>query len=200
VELLQDAAIDIEGLVSRKLGERIARLQSTHLVTGTGSGQPLGIVRGLTGVEIAVNTGITYDDLITFIHSVDPAYRDGSAWAFNDATLAVIKKIKDSHGDPIWRPADADIATGTGGGTLLGYPVIVDQAFADVSLSSNTVNFGVFGNLSEGYVIRRVRDIQLVVDPITRMASNRQVQYAAYARLDATQQNTHAYSALTGQA
>lgn len=201
IELLQDSAFDVEGLVSRKLGERIARLQSAHLVTGTGSGQPLGISTGLTGVEIAANTGIVYDDLINWIHSVDPAYRDsGTVWAFNDRTLAVIKKLKDSHGDPIWRPADADMATTTGGGTLLGYPVIVDQAFPDVNLSSNTVNFGVFGDLVEAYVIRRVRDIQLIVDPITRMVSNRQVQYSAYARMDATQQNTSAYIALTGQA
>jgi predicted phage gp36 major capsid-like protein len=39
-------------------------------------------------------------------------------WASNDASLAKIKKVKDSHGDPIWRPADADMAVTTGGGVL----------------------------------------------------------------------------------
>src|SRR5207244_3767820 len=33
-ELVQDSAIDIVGLVSRKLGERAARIQAVHLVTG----------------------------------------------------------------------------------------------------------------------------------------------------------------------
>src|SRR3546814_12822638 len=74
-ELAQDAAFDVEGLVSRKLGERIGRIQSTHLVTGTGSGQPQGITDDRTGVQLAANTGVTYADLLTFVHSVDPAYR-----------------------------------------------------------------------------------------------------------------------------
>lgn len=186
--------------MARKLGERVARLQSTHLVTGSGTGQPKGLIHGKTGVELADDTdGVTYDDLITFIHSVDPSYRNGAVWAFNDQSLAAIKKIKDSHGDPIWRPADADMATSTGGGVLLGYPVVVDQAFANIDVDNNTVNWGAFGNLAEGYVIRRVRDIQLIVDPITRMASNREVQYAVYARMDAVPQNPHAYIALTGE-
>lgn len=201
VELLQDAAFDVQGLVSSKLGERIARIQATHIVSGSGVSQPLGIVTGLTGVEIAADTaGIVYDDLINFIHSVDPAYREtGCRWAFNDTMLATIKKLKDSNGDPIWRPLNADMATDTGGGTLLGYPVTIDQAFPNMTAASNTINWGTFGNLNEGYVIRRVKDVQLIVNPWTR-AANGQVEYTAWARMDATQQNTNAYVALTGEA
>src|SRR3546814_17309575 len=87
-ELAQDAAFDVEGLVSRKLGERIGRIQSTHLVTGTGSGQPQGITDDRTGVQLAANTGVTYADLLTFVHSVDPAYREsGCRWEFHDTPL-----------------------------------------------------------------------------------------------------------------
>jgi HK97 family phage major capsid protein len=199
VELLQDAAFDVESLVAKKLGERIARIQSTHLVKGTGSSQPLGLIYGKTGVEIAVNTGVTYDDLITFIHSVDPAYRENAKWAFNDASLATVQKLKDSNGDSIWRPLTADMGFGLGGGTLLGYPVVIDQAFDSMSNSSNTVNWGAFGDLQEGYVVRRVRDLVLVVNPWTR-AANGQVEFTAWARMDATVQNANSYVALTGQA
>jgi HK97 family phage major capsid protein len=199
VELLQDAAFDVESLVAKKLGERIARIQSTHLVKGPGSSQPLGLIYGKTGVEIAVNTGVTYDDLITFIHSVDPAYRENAKWAFNDASLATVQKLKDSNGDSIWRPLTADMGFGLGGGTLLGYPVVIDQAFDSMSNSSNTVNWGAFGDLQEGYVVRRVRDLVLVVNPWTR-AANGQVEFTAWARMDATVQNANSYVALTGQA
>lgn len=206
VELIQDAAFDVEGLTTRILGERIGRIQAPHLVRGTGVKQPLGIVTGRTvanggAIEIAADgSGITYDDLITFIHSVDPAYRDGGQcrWAFNDQSLARIKKIKDSHGDPIWRTANADMSTGTGGGVLLDYPVTVDQGFADFSAADNTVNWGVFGDLREGYVTRRVREVVVVVNPWTR-AANGQVEYSAWARMDATQQNPFAYVCLTGE-
>lgn len=198
-EVIQDSAFDIEGIVSRKLGERIARLQSGHLVTGTGSSQPQGILDGLTGVEIAADTaGVTYDDLVTFIHSVDPAYRTGARWAFNDATLATLQKLKDSHGDPIWRPGNPGMSGGLQEDTLLGYPVTIDQAFPNLTVASNTVNWGVFGNLREGYVIRRVRGVVVVANPYTR-ASYGQVEFTAWARMDAVQQNTNAYVALTGE-
>jgi HK97 family phage major capsid protein len=203
LELIQDAAFDVEGLVSRKLGERIARMQSTHLVTADGVKKPLGITYGLTGIELLADTaGVTYDDLINFIHSVDPAYRERARWAFNDTSLATIEKIKDSHGDPIWRPADANMGTGAQGGssgTLLNYPVTIDQAFPNISAADNTVNWGVFGDLAEGYVRRTVKQYEVLVNPYNRMA-NRQVEYTAWARMDATQQNTNAYVALTGEA
>jgi len=202
-ELAQDAAFDIEGLVSRKLGERIYRIQAPHLVTGTGVKQPLGIVTGLTPVAATGTDAIVYDDLITWIHSVDPAYRDGARWAFNDQSLAVLEKIKDSHGDPIWRPADANMATNTEGGssgTLMGYPVTIDQAFPDFDITSGTTSpWGVFGNLSEGYVRRTVKDVEVLVNPYSRM-NNRQIEYSAWARQDATQQNTNAYVVLGGVA
>jgi HK97 family phage major capsid protein len=201
LELIQDAAFDVQGLVSRKLGQRLARIQAKHLITGNGAGQPKGLIQGLTGVEIAADTaGITYADLVTFIHSVDPAYRaSGCRWAFNDNTLKLVRLMEDAAGDPLWRPDSADMATGLGGGTLMGFPVTIDQGFPDVDVDANDVNWGVFGNLSEGYVIRRVRDIALIVNPWTR-ASYRQIEYSAWARMDATQQNTNAYVALTGEA
>lgn len=204
-ELVQDAAFDTEGLVSRKLAERIYRIQARHLAAGTGVKQPLGIVTGLTGIELLDDTkGITYDDLINFIHSVDPAYREGGncRWGFNDTMLATIEKIKDSNGDPIWRPINADMATNEQGGSagrLLNYPVTIDQAFSNMTANNNTINWGVFGDLREGYVKRSVRDIEILVNPYSRMA-NREIEYSAWARMDATQQNTAAYVALTGEA
>lgn len=196
VELLQDAAFDVQGLVSRKLGERIARIQSTHLISGTGVNQPQGIVTGITGEECS--SALSYDDLVDYIHNVDPAYREGASWAFNDASLATVQKIKDSHGDPIWRPLTADMGTALQVGTLLGYPVTIDQGFGDIVLSSGADNnWGVFGNLREGYVIRRVRDVTLIVNPWTR-AANGQVEFTAWARMDAVQQNTNAYVVLAG--
>lgn len=197
VELLQDSAFDVQALVSSKLGERIARIQAQHIVRGDGSGEPLGLVHGLTGVKLGDGSVLTYDSLVDAMHTVDPSYRDGAVWAFNDATLAEIKKIKDSHGDPIWRPSTADMATGTGGGSLLGHPVVIDQAFLNYAPADEAVNFGAFGNLREGYVIRRVQDITIVVNPYSR-AANGQVEFSAWARMDATQQNTNAYVALSG--
>ena len=201
LELVQDANIDIESFVANKLAMRIGRIQATHLVTGTGVEQPLGLVTGITGVELEDDTaGVTYNDLVNYIHSVDPAYRElgNCIWAFNDQSLKTIKQIADSNGDPIWRPDTADLATGTGGGTLLGHRVRIDQAFVDIDVDDNTDNWGVFGDIRAGYVIRRVKAIALAVNPYSSM-NNRQIEYSAWARMDATQQDTNAYIALTGE-
>lgn len=199
-ELVQDAAFDVVGRVSGALGTRMARIQARHLVTGTGVKQPQGITRGRTGVQIAANTGITYQDLLSFVHSVDPAYRDnGCRWAFNDASLEYFRGIEDDNGRPIIKSANDSAASGPGGEMMLGYPVVIDQGFPDISLSSGTVNWGVFGDLREGYIVRRVKAIELLVNPFSRMA-NRQIEYSAWARMDAVQQNTAAYVALTGKA
>jgi HK97 family phage major capsid protein len=200
LELLQDAAIDIQGLVSRKLGERISRIQATHLATGNGAGQPKGLIHGLTGIEIAADgDGITYNDLVTFIHSIDPAYRSNARWVFNDNTLEIVRKMEDAAGDPLWRPDTSDMATGLGGGTLLGFPVTIDQAMPDFSAANNTQNWGAFGDINRGYVVRRVREITLIVNPWSR-ADYGEVEFSAWSRMDACPQDTNAYTALTGEA
>lgn len=197
LELLQDSAFDIEALLSRLLGTRIARIQAVHLATGTGVMQPLGLLTGLTPVQNAANTGIAFGDLISAIHSVDPAYRDGSRWVMNDLTLGDIEKLTDSQGNPIYRGRDANMAMGLNEATLLGYPVTIDQAIPTKVNNSPTVQWGAFGNIGAGYVVRDVKQVELLVNPYSRMAQ-RQVEFTAWARMDATQQDTNAYVTLSG--
>lgn len=197
-ELLQDSAFDIEGLVTRKLGERIARLQAVHLVRGNGVDEPQGIVTGRTPVETAATNALTYADLLEWVHSVDPAYRGNARWAFNDNFLQSLRGLLDGENRPLLTDASNGIENAPGGARLLGYPVTIDQAFVDFDNDDETDLFGVFGDLREGYVVRRVRDVTVVVDPYTR-AANGQVQYTAWARMDAVQQNTNAYIVMSGK-
>lgn len=212
VELAQDSMFDIERLVTRALGKRIARIQAVHAVRGTGVNQPKGITSNATvanghAIEIADDTaGVTYDDLVGFIHSVDPDYRDNGRWLFNDTSLKTLELIKDSNGDSIWRPFNSTMATGAQGnngkvgqsGLLLGYPYTVDQAFLDIDVDNNTQNWGVFGDVEAGFVMRRVRDVVLIVNPWTR-AANGQIEYTAWARMDANIQDQNAFICMTGE-
>jgi HK97 family phage major capsid protein len=198
-ELLQDSAFDIEGLLTRLLGTRIGRIQASHWVTGTGVNQPLGLVTGRTAVQTAATTGgITYLDLVTWIHSVDPAYRASARWAWNDATMKQVELITDSNGDPIFRGWGANLALGLNESTVMGYPVTIDQAFVNFSNADSTALCGAFGDLKQGYVIRDVQSVELLVNPYSRMA-NRQVEFSAWARADGTQQDTAAYVVLSGK-
>ena len=193
VELLQDSAFDVQALVTRKLGERIGRKQAVDWVSGAGTTLPFGITTGTSGTAFT-SAGITYAELVAAVHEVDPEYRMSASWSFNDATLAKIESIVDTTGRPILNDANAGIGAGPQNKTLLGYPVVIDQAFATYT-DGGTNKWGVFGDLRSGYVIRRVRDLTLIVNPYSR-ANEGQVEYVLWARADGVPQDVNAYRVL----
>lgn len=199
VELLQDSAFDIQGLVERKLGERIGRAQAVHWVTGNGTTEPFGID---TGISVAADTfdaaTPAYDELVDAVHQIDPAYRSNAAWTFNDQTLAMLEKVVDGDGRPLLNPAAEGIATGPHNTTLLGYPVFIGQAWPTYT-DGGTTKWGAFGDLKAGYVIRRVKDLTLIVNPYT-YANEGQVCYTLWARADGVPQDTAAYRVLANEA
>ena len=80
-QLMQDSP-DFEGFLARKLGERLARIYNRHATTGTGSAQPDGIVTsatvGVTGSgSLATTGGVSYDNLVDLVESIDDAYLAG---------------------------------------------------------------------------------------------------------------------------
>ena len=106
IQLLQDSFFDLNGFLGEKLGTRIARATNAHFSTGTGTGQPSGIITGATSGKTAASaTAVTFDELIDLKHSVDPDYRaQNPQWMFNDTTLRDIKKLKNGSGDYLWQP------------------------------------------------------------------------------------------------
>ena len=197
-ELLQDSAFDIEGLIVRKLTERIARKQSAHWVNGAGTTEPYGIA---TGTAVATNTfdnaAPTYADLLNALHQVDLAYRDRAVWTFNDYTLSLIEGVVDGNGRPLLNNATDGINVGRSNQTLLGYPVIVDQAWANYA-DAGTNKFGAFGDLMSGYIIRRVQDVVLFVNPYSG-DNEGQVSYTLRARADGVVQDSAAFRVLQNE-
>jgi HK97 family phage major capsid protein len=161
-ELLQDTSIDVEALIRDRLATRLGRITNTHFTTGTGSGQPNGVITatsvGKTGATGQTLT-VTYDDLVDLQHSVDPAYRalGNERFMMNDASLRVIRKLKDSQNRPIFVPG---YETGVPGGmpdTLLGSPVVINQDVPVMAANAKSILFGDFSF----YTIRDVMDVTL---------------------------------------
>ncbi|MCV7358158.1 phage major capsid protein [Mycolicibacterium fluoranthenivorans] len=198
LELLRDSATNIEDLVFSKLSERIARKQATDFVNGAGTTLPFGIA---TGTAVATNTfdnaAPTYADLLSVVHQIDPAYRDGASWTFNDYTLSLIEGIVDLNGRPLLNNAADGINVGRSNQYLLGYPVVIDQAWANYA-DAGTNKFGAFGNLKAGYIIRRVQDLTLIVNPYSR-ANEGQVEYTLQAWADGTVQDSYAFRVLQNE-
>jgi HK97 family phage major capsid protein len=186
-ELLQDAAFDVSGFVARKLGERIARVQAVHWATGTGSGQPQGIVTPITATAPTIGT-IAYADLLATVLALDPAYRAGAKWLMNDATFGSIMGLVDTTGRPLVNDQNQSISGTVGEPRLLGYPVVIDQA---MPAKATAAKFLAFGNINEAYVIRRVKDVTLVT--LNELyAANGQTGFMAWARADGAVQNPNA--------
>jgi HK97 family phage major capsid protein len=182
VEFIQDNAVGAVARIGSILGERLARIQNRHATVGTGSTQPNGIVvaSASSSVTTASASVVTYDNLVDLEHSVDPSYRTGARFMFNDTTLKVLKKIKvpqfsgDTAGYPLWKPG---MVTGDPD-TINGYPYTINQHMASGSGAKSIL----FGLLSK-YQLREVRDVQIVrLDEL--YAEYRQVVFLAWMRFD----------------
>lgn len=163
-ELLQDSFIDIEAYVQGVLAMRLGRKQNLDFTTGAGSTLPYGIVTGAASGKVGT-TGqtltVVYDDLVDLEHSVDPAYRSqpGVGYMMNDASVKVIRKIKDTSGRPIFVPGyEAGAVVGGGApDTLMGRPIYINQDMPVMAANAKSI---LFGQLSK-YVIRDVMDLTL---------------------------------------
>lgn len=182
LELIQDAAFDIESMVSRKLGERIGRKQAVDLATGNGVGAPAGLLSKAADVMTATAVSLAGPE---HVFQVDSAYRDGGncRWVMSDTTLAKLWTSQTTTNQPLFIPGGSDMV-GRPGGTFLGFPITIDPGAGTLVA---------FGDIRAGYIIRRVRGVQVLVDPYTAQ-STRQIAYYAWARMDADIQDAYAYS------
>lgn len=161
LELIQDSAVDIISYVIDRLATRIARIQNTHFTVGVGTTQPDGVIpksgtgkTGLTGQTLTV----IYDDLIDLKHSVNRAYRRNASYMMNDLSVAVVSKLKDTTGRPIWTPGDAESIVGGKPDTLCGYPVVINDDVAVMAANAKSIAFGDFSK----YTIRDVQGTTLI--------------------------------------
>jgi len=189
-ELLQDAVMDVEGIVRDAMAERIGRIANTHLTTGDGASKPNGIVTAAGTQAAAGAAAITLDDFINLEHSVDPAYRSDPSvsFMFNDATLKAARKLKDLDGNYIWQQADA---RGGAPATLLGYRYSINQAIADIGTGNKSVVFGAMNK----YAVRMVMEFAMK-RLVERYADYGQVGLIGFMRMDGELLDTAAVKTL----
>ena len=151
LELIQDSAIDVIAFVVNRLATRIARIQNIHFTTGAGTTLPDGLIPragvgkvGATGQTVSV----LYDDLVDLKHAVNRAYRSNAKYMMADASVAIVSKIKDTTGRPIWTPA---ITLGAPD-MLNGFPIAINDDVPVMSANAKSIAFGDFSH----YTIRDV--------------------------------------------
>ena len=147
-DLNADSVLNMESFLGRLLGERMARIASSKLTTGSGSSDVEGIMtNSVAGVTAASVTAVTADEIIDLTHSVDPAYRIGNAtFIINDSTLEAVRKLKDADGNYLWRMGNYQAGVPQ---NLLGYNVLANRDMDSIATAKKTI---LFGDMSYFYV------------------------------------------------
>lgn len=149
-ELLDDTGVDLEGYLAMQAGRALGNAFGAHAITGSGTGQPRGVVTdattGVTGAT-GVSGAFSSDNLIDLFFSVIAPYRrsEAAVWMMADSSIANARKLKDTTGQYIWQPGlQAGVPD-----TILGKPVLTEPNVAAVGLSAKSV---VFGDMSQYFV------------------------------------------------
>lgn len=156
-ELLEDTGVDLAGYIARDAGRAVGNGLGVHLVAGTGTNQPQGVITAAT-VGVTGGTGVvgvfTGDNLIDLFYSVIAPYRNSPScgWLFKDSSVATLRKIKDTTGQYIWMPGLAAGAPDT----VLGKPMYTDPNVPATGVNNKSVVFGDFST----YFVRQVRTIR----------------------------------------
>lgn len=168
-ELIDDTGVDLEGFLARQCGRALGNAFGTDLVVGNAVSKPSGVVQtattGVTGTN-GVGGAFTADNLIDLYYSVLSSYRQNATWMMRDATIAAVRKLKDTTNQYIWTPGLAGSPD-----TIMGRPVVSDPNVAAVALSAKSVIFGDFGayfvRIAGGIRFERSSDFAFNTDQIT---------------------------------
>ena len=143
-ELLNDNAFNLENYILNEFGKAIANAEEDAFINGDGSGKPTGFLTTLaadaTTYITTTGASISADDVINLEYSLKRPYRRNAAWLVNDATLAQIRKFKDSTQNYIWQPSyvagEPD--------RLLGYPIYTTPYMPKAESGNFALAFGDF--------------------------------------------------------
>lgn len=178
IELLQDSAFDLESYIAGELARAFGIAEEQAFCVGTGTGQPTGIFTasgGTVGVTAAANNAITADELISLVYALKSPYRRNAKFLMNDATVSMIRKLKDNNGAYLWQPS---IQAGEPD-RLLGYELHTSPYVPTAAAGALTVAFGDFKNYwiadRSGRTVQRLNELY---------STNGQVGFVATERVD----------------
>lgn len=176
-ELIADSVFDIYTYCAESLGRSIGEGEAPHLWTGTGTGQPEGVLTAAgLGVTAAGTAAITADELIDLYYSLKEVYRGNATWCMNGATVAAIRKLKaQGTGEYLWAPGFNGAPD-----TILGRPLRTSENIPTLAADKPVI---AFGDINAGYKIADRRGFEFkILDQL--YAANGKIGFRGNARMD----------------
>ena len=114
----------------------------------------------------ASSVAITADELIDLQHSLKSGYRRKGLWIMNDATLKLLRKLKDGQGNFIWQ---LGLLAGQPD-TLLNQKVLVSNYMPLPTAGNKAILYGDFSYYwladREGRSLQRLNELYAVNDQV----------------------------------
>ncbi len=192
---LEDAAVNLEALLTDEFAEQFGLKEGQEVISGTGINQCLGFLDANAagpGVPIAYTAsgqaatikgaaGSEADALVDFFHAVKTAYAANGTWVFNRKTLGILRKLKDTTGQFIWQAGfgnSGSVANGPAA-TILGAPYVECPDMPDEAANAFPI---AFGDWKRAYTLVDRVGVTVTRDPLT-LANVGQVKIFARRRV-----------------
>lgn len=180
-QLLADSNPEVDPLVTRDLAKRLVALEETAFISGTGTGQPLGILN-TPGLSATTLTATTVPDLLDAIldavANVETEHGSPSAILMHPRTWTRILKSKDAQGAYYVDPAAGvqDPRTGLRGPvkSLWGYRVVTSNRVPTNLGTGTNESRVIVGDFSEALILDR-QGITVDVSPHVYFTTNQTV-------------------------
>ncbi|MCA9482952.1 MAG: phage major capsid protein [Nitrospina sp.] len=168
-QLLDDARVNVEDWLARKIALRMGNTENTAFINGDGTDKPRGILTYPAGTANPgqvrqVNSGhasqLTADGLRTMFYALKTPYIKNAQWLMARPTIEAIAKLKDGGGDYLWEP-------GLKAGEpqrLLGHPVERMEDMPAVAANSLSI---AFGDWKQAYTIVDRAGVRVLRDPFS---------------------------------
>jgi HK97 family phage major capsid protein len=160
-EVVEDSGINLLDFVARQAAVGMGTAVNAGLTIGTGTTGPNGIVTSASSA-VTGGTGLagvpTADNIIDLVYTCPAPYRrqPGAGFQMRGATIAQIRKLKDTTGQYLWQPS-----LQAGSPDLLhGFPVFENPDVPATGTGAKSVIFGA----NSAYYVRQVRGIDVARD------------------------------------
>ncbi|WP_433114282.1 phage major capsid protein [Micromonospora sp. CA-246542] len=170
-EVLQDS--DFASELPMLMADAKDRLEEAAFTTGTGSGQPKGIITAATTTVTAGGTGAyAVADVYALQAAVPPRWRDKGSWVMNMSTVNRTRQFDTAGGSSFW----ANLGAGTPE-RLLGRPVYESSTIASTLTTGSKI--AVYGDFSQYAIVDRI-GMSLMYEPMIKGANERPTGQAGW--------------------
>lgn len=173
-EMIEDAYLDVEGWLARKVADKFARTQNSTFVTGNGVGQPRGFLTyaawasegvyerdKIEQVNMGSAATLNADGLIELQNALKEAYQGNAVFGMKRTTFGAALQLKGSD-NYFFSPVL--LANGQASIQLLGRPVVFMDDMPAIAANALSV---VYADFSMAYTILDRVGLQVLRDPFT---------------------------------